>query len=181
MKVTIEPMGSKQTEPLLINYSFARSPFGEMLIASTPRGICMIDFADSKAQSLQRLSLLFPHARINHLNDRRHEDAIKAFTGEDACKEIRLHLKGSDFQLGVWNALLRIPAGRTVTYSQIASLVGQPKACRAAGNAIAANPAALIIPCHRVVRSTGECGNYRWGPERKAAILAWEASVHPSD
>jgi AraC family transcriptional regulator of adaptative response/methylated-DNA-[protein]-cysteine methyltransferase len=91
--------------------------------------------------------------------------------------EIKLHLKGTDFQLKVWDALLKIPAGRLSTYGSIGNQIDMPTASRAIGTAIGANPVGYLIPCHRVIQSTGEVGGYHWGPTRKAAMIAWEAAM----
>ena len=139
-------------ENLTIHYSFAESPFGEIFVASTDKGICCLEFTDNHPVSIDNT-----------------QDWSK-------LKEIKLHLKGTDFQLKVWEALLKIPMGGLTTYGDIASGINRPKACRAVGTAVGENPVALLIPCHRVIRSTGELGNYHWGDVRKTAIIGWEAA-----
>ena len=105
------------------------------------------------------------------------QNALFIFTQDwSKLKEIKLHLKGTDFQLKVWEALLKIPMGGLTTYGDIASGINHPKAFRAVGTAVGENPVALLIPCHRVIRSTGELGNYHWGDVRKTAIIGWEAA-----
>lgn len=165
---------------LCINYCFARSPFGEILMASTARGICSVEFPDSPQDSVNALKARFPNARFCLERDSLQENALQVFdrvTPElDRRHGINLHIKGTDFQIKVWEALLHIPFGTLVTYKDIAAGIGHPKACRAVGSAIGANPAAFIIPCHRVIPASGNYGNYRWGPERKSAMISWEAS-----
>ena len=162
---------------LAIRYSFADSPFGDVFVASTGRGICCLAFSDDPAQSLDRLVRKFPNARCEQASDEVQQRALSVFHGDwSRIGEIKLHLKGTAFQLKVWNALLRIPVGGLATYGDMAALVGHPKACRAVGTAVGDNPVAFLIPCHRVVRSTGEWGNYRWGAGRKTALIRWEAA-----
>ena len=148
-----------------------------MLVASTGKGICCLEFADDRAESLARLMQKFPRARFIQAADGLQQHALSLFTRDwSRLREIKLHLKGTDFQLKVWEALLKIPMGGLATYGDIAAEINHPKACRAVGTAVGDNPVALLIPCHRVIRSTGEWGNYRWGEARKTAIIGWEAA-----
>lgn len=164
-------------ENLSINYSFVESPFGDVLVAATPKGICHMAFADDQGNALDALQAKFPNAGYWQKVDTIQQNAIFIFTQNwSRLGEIKLHLKGSDFQLKVWKALLDIPAGKLTTYSDIASKVDSPAASRAVGTAIGDNPVAYLIPCHRVIRSSGELGGYRWGLVRKAAIIGWEAA-----
>ena len=164
-------------ENLTINYSFAESPFGELFIASTSKGICCMEFVDDRETAYSSLLKKFPNARYTQLTDEIQQNALFIFTCDwSRLKEIKLHLKGTDFQLKVWNALLRIPQGGLTTYGDIATEINNPKACRAVGTAIGENPVAFLIPCHRVIRSSGELGNYHWGEIRKTAIIGWEAA-----
>lgn len=163
-------------ENLSINYSFAESPFGEILIASTEKGICCMEFADDHATAFDSLQKRFPRARYTQTVDGIQQNALFVFTQDwSRLKEIKLHLKGTDFQLKVWEVLLKIPAGGLITYGDIASQIDSPRACRAVGTAVGENPVAFLIPCHRVIRSSGELGNYHWGEVRKTAIIGWEA------
>lgn len=164
-------------EHLDIRYSLAESPFGEVLVASTDKGICWLEFADENGESLARLRKKFPHARYTQARDERQQAVLSIFTRNwDNLEEIKLHLKGTDFQLQVWQALLRIPLGGLATYGHIAAHIGHPTACRAVGTAVGDNPVAYLIPCHRVIRATGEWGPYRWGETRKTALIGWEAA-----
>lgn len=164
-------------ENLAINYSFAETPFGEIIVASTGKGICCMEFTDDHAASLDALVEKFPNAKFTQIVDELQQNALFIFTQDwNRLKEIKLHLKGTDFQIKVWNALLKIPAGSLVTYADVAARINNPKACRAVGTAIGENPVAFLIPCHRVIRSSGEFGNYHWGEVRKTAMIGWEAA-----
>lgn len=162
---------------LLIHYSFAESPFGLVLVASTSKGICHLAFVDDEAVALQRMHDLFPNARFQQLTDSFQQEALFIFRQDwKDMNRIRLHLKGTPFQLKVWEALLRIPLGGLSTYQQLAQSIDHPSASRAVGSAIGQNPVAFLIPCHRVIQSTGVTGNYYWGSQRKAMMIGWEAA-----
>ena len=160
---------------LSVGYGFYGSPFGEVILASTSKGICHMAFVEDKAMAIAELQLRFPNAALLERKDTLHEAALSIFRGERLC-EVKLHLKGTPFQLKVWETLLKIPAGGVATYSAVAAKVGTPKASRAVGTAIGSNPVAYLIPCHRVIKSTGEAGGYMWGPTRKTALIGWEAA-----
>lgn len=163
---------------LHINYSFAESSFGTILVASTTKGICYMAFADgTKDEAFGELRVHFPNAVYNNLLDVNQQNAIFIFTRDwSKLHEIKLHLKGTAFQLKVWETLLKVPMGRLTTYSGLAQSLNNPKASRAVGSAVADNPVAFLIPCHRVIRATGDIGQYHWGSERKTAMIGWEAS-----
>lgn len=162
---------------LSINYSFAESPFGNILVASTPKGICYMAFADEEEKALQELQIQFPNASYKQMVDLMQQNALYIFThGRKALDQIKLHQKGTPFQIKVWEALLRIPAGRLSTYKGLAEMISHPTALRAVGSAVGQNPVAFIIPCHRVIQSAGTFGNYHWGPVRKKAMIGWEAA-----
>lgn len=164
-------------ENLSINYSFAESPFGEIFVASTSKGICCMEFADNHEIAFNSLLQKFPNAKFSQIVDKIQQNALFIFTQDwSKLKEIKLHLKGTDFQLKVWDALLKIPMGGLTTYGDIATEINNPKACRAVGTAVGENPVAFLIPCHRVIRSSGALGNYHWGEIRKTAIIGWEAA-----
>jgi AraC family transcriptional regulator, regulatory protein of adaptative response / methylated-DNA-[protein]-cysteine methyltransferase len=164
-------------ENLQINYSYAESPFGNILVASTPKGICYMAFADNEQQALTDLTQHFPNARLKQMVDLIQQNALYIFTHDwNKLNQIKLHLKGTDFQLKVWEALLKIPMGKLSTYGSIAEEIKSPNASRAVGTAIGSNPVAFLIPCHRVIQSTGTFGGYMWGPTRKTAIIGWEAA-----
>jgi AraC family transcriptional regulator of adaptative response/methylated-DNA-[protein]-cysteine methyltransferase len=164
-------------ENLSINYSYAESPFGNILVASTPKGICHLAFADEDAEALQALKNRFPNASYKQMVDLIQQNALHIFKDDwNRPDQIKLHLKGSDFQLKVWESLLKIPAGRLATYGEIASHISKPAASRAVGTAVGDNPVAFLIPCHRVIQASGALGGYMWGPVRKTAIIGWEAA-----
>jgi len=162
---------------LTIHYSFSESPFGQVLVASTSKGICHLAFADDKALALDTLKGTFPKADYREKAESQHQHALSVFT--DKCHElrpVRLHVKGTGFQLKVWEALLKIPMGQLSSYGEIAGRIRQPKASRAVGTAIGDNPVAFLIPCHRVICASGIIGQYRWGSTRKTAMIGWEAA-----
>ncbi len=162
---------------LTINYSFAETPFGNILVASTPRGICHMAFADDEKQALYSLQEMFPNAIYHQMVDLAQQNVLYIFTHDwTKLNQIKLHLKGTEFQLKVWETLLKIPMGQLATYGNIAKQIQQPTASRAVGTAIGDNPVAFLIPCHRVIQSTGVFGQYHWGSVRKTAIIGWEAA-----
>lgn len=161
---------------LQINYHFSPSPFGELIIASTARGICHLFFVTDQQQAVNDLIARFPHASLQHRTDILQQEALGFFRRDWQQKQIRLHLSGTPFQLKVWESLLKVPMGSLVTYGAIANNIDKPKAARAVGTAIGNNPIAFLIPCHRVIQQTGRLGGYRWGESRKSAIIGWEAT-----
>jgi AraC family transcriptional regulator of adaptative response/methylated-DNA-[protein]-cysteine methyltransferase len=164
-------------EHLQLHYSFAETPFGDIMIASTPKGICHISFVDDNREGIDHLKNLFPNAVISQKTDLMQQQALQVFKGDwRNLKDIKLHLKATPFQLKVWEGLLKIPMGRLDSYAGIAGQIQAPNASRAVGTAVAQNPVAFLIPCHRVIKSTGVIGEYHWGSSRKAAMLGWESS-----
>jgi AraC family transcriptional regulator, regulatory protein of adaptative response / methylated-DNA-[protein]-cysteine methyltransferase len=164
-------------QQLTINHSFAESPFGNILVASTSVGVCHLAFADDEVNALQSLKARFPQATYRPLVDTIQQNALFIFTRDwSQLHQIKLHIKATPFQLKVWEALLKIPMGKLDSYSGIAQRIHQPLASRAVGTAVGDNPVAFLIPCHRVIQSTGVFGNYHWGPTRKQAIIGWEAA-----
>jgi AraC family transcriptional regulator of adaptative response/methylated-DNA-[protein]-cysteine methyltransferase len=170
-------------EQLQINYSFAETPFGNIIVASTTKGICHLAFADDEKAALKQLQLQFPKAQFRQVVDTIQQNALFIFTQDwKDLSKIKLHLKGTPFQLKVWEALLKIPMGGVSTYANIANTIKNPNASRAVGTAIGDNPVAFLIPCHRVIRSTGEFGEYHWGSTRKTAMIGWEAAhINPEN
>jgi len=162
---------------LVINFSFAESPFGNIIVASTEKGVCFMAFAEEEAIGLQELKIKFPNASLTRKLDLVQQNALFIFQNDwSKLAEIKLHLKGTDFQLKVWETLLKIPMGQLSTYGAIAKQIEKPKASRAVGTAIGSNPVAFLIPCHRVIQSSGTFGGYMWGNTRKTAIIGWEGS-----
>jgi AraC family transcriptional regulator of adaptative response/methylated-DNA-[protein]-cysteine methyltransferase len=170
-------------EQLQINYSFAETPFGNIIVASTTKGICHLAFAENEKEALLQLQIQFPKAQYRQVVDTIQQNALFIFTQDwKDLSKIKLHLKGTPFQIKVWEALLKIPMGDVSTYSAIANNIKNPNASRAVGTAIGDNPVAFLIPCHRVIRSTGDFGQYHWGSIRKTAMIGWEAAkMNPGD
>ncbi len=162
------------TQELNIIYGMHSTPFGECLIGLTERGICSLYFGE-RAEMLKELQSDWPQAIVQEDSKPIQSIAEKLFL-PNSVPLLKLDLQGTDFQKKVWQALLAIPFGKRVSYESVAHSIGMPKATRAVASAIAKNPISYIIPCHRVVRKNGEIHNYRWGRERKKAILDWEAS-----
>lgn len=164
-------------EYLSINYSFAESPFGKLLVASTSKGICQMGFSENESESFRNLQKRFPNADYHQLVDKIQQDALFIFQHDwSKLNQIKLHLNGTSFQLKVWETLLKIPMGNLTTYGTIAQEIEKPKASRAVGTAVGNNPVAFLIPCHRVIQSSGNIGGYMWGNTRKTAIIGWEAA-----
>lgn len=179
--VTIEGMTPGEYknggENLLINYSFTESPFGKLIIASTAKGICHIAFTADEAEAVYILKHKFPQAAYKQQEDTFQKQILPVFNNNwDELPAIKLHLKGTAFQLKVWETLLQIPSGKLVTYGHIAKQLKKPHASRAVGTAIGDNPVAFIIPCHRVIQASGGLGGYHWGTTRKTLMIGWEAA-----
>lgn len=161
---------------LSINYYYSNSMFGRILLASTSKGICYIAFADDQAEALVSLKKIFPAATFIEQTDALQRIALDFFNSTNEPATLKLHLKGTAFQLKVWEALLKIPAGKLTSYGKLASGLSNANASRAVGKAIGDNPVAYIIPCHRVIQTSGMLGGYHWGLPRKAAMIGWEAA-----
>lgn len=181
--VTFEAMTpgdfKKRGSGLQISFGVCDSPFGKCLLATTQRGICYLGFVDSgrRSEMLDQLFDTWPGSEfienpaavcpiVHDIFRIDHQQSKHPFT---------LQIKGTNFQINVWKALLNIPMGRVVSYQDIASYIGHPKAFRAVANAIAINPVAYLIPCHRVIAKSGKIHQYRWGSSRKKALIGWEA------
>ncbi|MGE0267324.1 MAG: bifunctional transcriptional activator/DNA repair enzyme AdaA [Candidatus Omnitrophota bacterium] len=160
-----------------IQYGFYPSPFGEFLLAETCKGICHLSFVTNRTGALKELKARWTLARLAE-EPGNQAKTVQAFFNQQVIpgQPIRLQIRGTDFQIKVWEALLKIPRGQLVSYSHIAAMAGNPRAARAAGSAIGKNPVAYIIPCHRVIKETGETGGYRWGADRKSVINGWESA-----
>ncbi|MBW9261866.1 MAG: bifunctional helix-turn-helix domain-containing protein/methylated-DNA--[protein]-cysteine S-methyltransferase [Candidatus Thiodiazotropha sp. (ex. Lucinisca nassula)] len=186
LMVTCEAMSpgeiKQQGLGLCINYGLARSPFGIAMIAWTERGIVGLSFHDLDHPELsQGLQQTWPMAELQR-NDLKASQMIhRIFSRNPEPTRFHLLLKGSNFQIKVWEALLNIGTSQLISYTTMAQLAGSPKAHRAAGTALAENRIAFLIPCHRVIRSDGETGIYHWGDSRKLALLAWEAAQRNKD
>lgn len=162
---------SISSDPKIISYTFFQSSYGKLLIAATQTGICYISFVSD--ENVNELQQSFPTSTLECTKVELHQVAIDYI--EDKSNSILpLHLKGTEFQIEVWKNLLRIPKGQLSTYKNIALAIGKPKASIAIGAAVGKNPIALLIPCHRIIRTNGIWSGFRWGNERKASLLIYE-------
>lgn len=154
------------------------TPFGRAVIGITTRGVCALHFIDSDDEAIQRLHEDWPRASLQHQPSATETVARRIFTPmtQKHKAPLAVLVKGSNFQIQVWRALLALPAGAVTTYGDLAAALDSPGAARAVGSAVGANPIAWLIPCHRVIRASGVLTGYRWGSTRKAAILGWEAA-----
>jgi AraC family transcriptional regulator of adaptative response/methylated-DNA-[protein]-cysteine methyltransferase len=156
----------------IISYSFISSPFGKILVASMVQGVCYVGLALSRESALQELRDRFSNGTFRRHTNRTHEYVKKLFAGKwEQGEKLILYLKGTEFQLKVWKALLQIPTGSLSSYSKIAKQVGCPKAQRAVGTAIGRNPILYLIPCHRVIAQNGKMGGFYWGIDKKVELL----------
>jgi AraC family transcriptional regulator of adaptative response/methylated-DNA-[protein]-cysteine methyltransferase len=164
-----------------IHAGFHDTPFGECLLAVTDRGVCGLSFFDGDRQgAMDDLAERWPNAAIEEKRRATATVASRIFRAMEirepaSVVPLALLVRGTNFQVKVWEALMRIPAGTVTTYESVAASIGEPRAVRAVGTAVGRNPVAFLIPCHRVLRNTGALGGYRWGLERKRAMLAWES------
>lgn len=158
-----------------IQYGFHATPFGECFMALTEKGLCALSFVDetNKEATFQAFSTRWQGAKLVQ-NAQNTEGVLQQIFDPRATNKIHVWLQGTNFQLKVWEALLKIPQGSVSTYQKIADSIQNPKAVRAVGTAIGNNPIAYLIPCHRVIKATGAIGEYHWGSTRKQAILGWE-------
>ncbi|MBT9313517.1 bifunctional helix-turn-helix domain-containing protein/methylated-DNA--[protein]-cysteine S-methyltransferase [Leptothoe kymatousa] len=179
--VTLEAMSPGEYKSagagLQIRYGIHNSPFGDCLIAMTDRGICNLHFLDNPNQAVaeQQLKTEWPNATIRYEQKATEHICDQIFHRANRSP-LTLHVKGTNFQIQVWQALLKIPLGGLATYQGLAKSMGKPTAARAIGNAVGRNPVGYLIPCHRVIRGSGELGGYRWGLDRKTVLVGWEAS-----
>lgn len=166
-----------------IQMGFARSPFGRCLVAESPRGVCHFSFAASSSRlgAEDSLRQLWPRAQFQWNDQLAAGVTDTAFAAGQQHRSSQVPLKclvrGTEFQLSVWRALVQIPHGHLISYSAVAKAIGNAKASRAVGTAVGSNPIGVLIPCHRVIRETAVIGNYRWGTLRKRALLAREAAI----
>jgi AraC family transcriptional regulator of adaptative response/methylated-DNA-[protein]-cysteine methyltransferase len=165
---------------LEISYGFHPSPFGECLLAVTERGVCGLGFVGEggRKQTLEDFKRRWPAAQFQENPQKTGSYIHGIFTAKkrNGAHPVKLLLMGTNFQIKVWEALLRIPPGSVACYEDLARQVGKPSAARAVGGAVAHNPISFLIPCHRAIRKMGITGDYHWGAARKKAILAWEAA-----
>jgi len=172
----------RRGEGLLIRWAALPGPFGRVLIGATEQGICWLSFLGDMPLEAGLAELAGDYAAADLAEDSAGlapvaAEAFAFAAGKTPGAPVRLHVRGTNFQIKVWEALLRIPLGGTCTYGAVAAAAGDPKAARAAGAAVGANPISLLIPCHRVILASGAIHNYRWGVARKRALLAFEAAA----
>lgn len=174
-------------DQLLIQWGIHPTRFGPVLLGATGRGICHLAFLASEdadgSRARTELGRSWPRARFTRSQEETRNLLDRIFrsgTSHQPQGPLSLFLKGTNFQLRVWNALLRIPPGHLSTYGRLAAAVGSPGSARAVGSAVGRNPIGYLIPCHRVIREEGDLGGYRWGVDRKAAILGWESARQTS-
>ena len=168
-----------QGKGLIIEYAAQTTAFGNTFIATTARGVCMLEFLDSEDFNEQLLTLQhkWPHATLRENNSAIAPVIAAIFDVERKPERpLSLYVSGTNFQINVWKALLKIPAGQVTSYSRIATAIGHPDAARAVGTAVGSNPVAFLIPCHRVIQQGGKLGGYHWGITRKHALHAWESA-----
>lgn len=169
----------KQGAGLSIEYAIHDTPFGSAFIALTPRGICSFSFLvrSEMGPHLAALANTWPHAQLKQNVAGTHAIIDAMFKdGQAPDRPISLHVSGTNFQINVWKALLQIPPAAVTSYAQVAAAIGRPKAARAVGAAVGANPIAFLIPCHRVIQASGKLSGYHWGETRKHAMHAWETA-----
>lgn len=172
---------STTSVPLVLHYTLRRCALGQVLVAATPKGIAAVLLGDSKTLLIDDLQQRYPQAQLSTggpLLQRWSDTVLEILAHPTLQHVVPLDaISGTDFQRKVWKALRGIPAGQTRTYTEIARAVGQPQAVRAVASACAANPLAVLVPCHRVLRSDGGWGGYRWGLERKQQLLLQEGAI----
>lgn len=173
--IIITPLNKKEIKDIPISYFFYETEYGQCVVASTDKGVCYVGFGE-KEPMLYSLKKHYPNARFEEQTAELHNMALR-FIHNKEVKELPLHISGTDFQMNVWKALLRIPLGKLSSYRAVAQAVNNPKAVRAVGSAVGDNPVSYIIPCHRVIRSDGGLGGYFWGLERKKQMLEKERKI----
>lgn len=166
---------------MTVTYGFAPSPFGELIIARTAKGISWLGFRvdDDRARCLQRIQEYWPRATLVHDGNAIQSDAkavCDIVAGKGTRDKLPLHIHGTNFQMQVWQALLKIPTRHFLSYEGLGAAIGRPGSPRAIGNAVGSNPISLLIPCHRVIQKTGVLNNYGWGSARKKALLGIESA-----
>ena len=164
-----------------VSHGYGLTPFGEALLAWTDRGVCFLGFSyeRGKAHIWQHFNEQWPDASLSERSVEAGKKLDEIFTEKEQGK-LKVWLRGSPFQLSIWEALLSIPPGTHCTYGQVASFSGHAGASRATGTAIGRNPVSWLIPCHRVINSLGTLGGYRWGTQTKQALIGYEAAVSAS-
>jgi AraC family transcriptional regulator of adaptative response/methylated-DNA-[protein]-cysteine methyltransferase len=169
-----------QKGALDVRFSVRRCSLGWLLVAATARGVCEVWLGDDRDRLQRRLSVLFPHSvpvRRDRPFSKWLDLVMRAVDKPENAPGLPLDLRGTAFQMQVWNAIREIPIGTSRTYAQLARKIGNPKTVRAVANACASNPTAIVVPCHRVMRTDGGLGGYRWGLKRKKVLLGREKAI----
>lgn len=176
VEVTIRPLIFGRLKDKRIAYNFYSTSKGEMLVASTCKGVCRVAFADDREEALDELRAEFRGALFEQRREECHRQMLRVVEGK-AGGEVVLHLQGTPFERKVWREVVRVPYGVTVSYADIAARTGYTKAYRSVGNAVGANPVAIVIPCHRVIHADGSLGDYNAGADKKHALLEREREI----
>lgn len=174
-ELTIRPLGFARLKDKTLCYSFHPTSHGEMLIASSTKGVCRVAFADDREVALDELRAEMRGAVLKEECNASHREMVRLLEGRGP-KSLTLYLEGTPFERKVWREVLRVPAGITVSYADIAAATGFPKAFRSVGNAVSANPVAILIPCHRVIHADGSLGDYNAGVDKKYFLLDAEGT-----
>ncbi len=177
VKIITDSIMPLSDTPKMIAYDLFETSLGLMLVAVTEVGPCLVTFAENADDAQAILSRLFPGTHGEQTTNTLIQAVKTRLLGGGLldATPLTFHLKGTDFQLKVWQELLQVPWGQTITYGELATRIGQPTASRAVGNAVGENPIFCLIPCHRVIRSDGSIGNYRWGTALKQMLLDAES------
>lgn len=174
-EVTIRPLSFSRLKDKTVCYSFHPTSHGEMLVASSVKGVCRVAFADDREEALDEMRAEMRGAVLKEQCEASHREMVRFIDGRGP-KTLTLYLEGTSFERKVWREVLRIPVGITVSYADIAVATGFPKAYRSVGNAVSVNPIAIIIPCHRVIHADGSLGQYNAGADKKYFLLDGETS-----
>ncbi len=172
----IIPITVDDEKNLTIRYDSFDSIYGHIFVAATDKGICYLGIGD-EPEMLEELKKRFQNAVLVKQKNQMIKDAVTQVSNPNATTEITFHLKGTEFQLNVWDELLNTKVGETCSYMHIAEKIGRPKAVRAVASAIGQNPVTFLIPCHRIIRSDGTLGGYYWGLDIKKKILKHESTI----
>ncbi len=176
IKTILKEKLSQYKDKIIIEYGLHNSPFGDCFIANSNLGICSFEFfSENKDASINKLKLDFKDFQIKQNQEKTFEIVNSIFEINNTT--IKILLIGTQFQIDVWKALLKIPFGKTVSYNEISNIIGNAKANRAVGNAVGKNNLAFIVPCHRIIMKNQRIGNYKWGSKLKEAIIDWEKQI----
>lgn len=176
-EVTIRPLAFGRLKDRRIAYDYYPTSRGEMLVASTCKGVCRVAFADDREEALDELRAEFRGATFEQRKEECHKQLVRSMERKSAT-DLTLYLQGTPFERKVWREVVRIPYGITASYADIAARTGYTKAYRSVGNAVGANPVAIVIPCHRIIHADGTLGDYNAGAEKKHTLLEREREIN---